>query len=67
MKRAEDEQEFEQFAASRRSAVCDQVLQQRRAAGADPNWRPGFMEGMAYQNDVDRLLRKQFRALSEHK
>jgi hypothetical protein len=62
MKRAEDEQEFEQFAASRRPAVGDQVLQHRRAAEADPNWRPGFMEGMAYQAEVDRLLRKRFRS-----
>lgn len=62
MKRAEDEQEFSRFAAPLRQAIWDQVFKSRRAAEGTSNWRPSFMEGMAYQNRVDTILRKRFRA-----
>ena len=47
MKRAEDEAEFNRFAASRRRAVWDQVLKTRRELEGDPNWRPSWSEGLA--------------------
>ena len=62
MKRAEDEAEFNRFAASRRRAVWDQVLKTRRELEGDPNWRPSWIEGMAYQGEVDGILREKFRA-----
>jgi hypothetical protein len=62
MKRAEDAAEFNRFAASRRRAVWDQVLKTRRDLEGDPNWRPSWSEGLAYQSEVNRILREQFRA-----
>ena len=61
MKRAEDEAEFNRFAASRRRAVWDQVLKTRRDLEGDPNWRPSWSEGLAYQREVSRILREAFR------
>ena len=60
MKRAEDAAEFIRFAASRRKAVWDQVLKTRRDLEDDPNWRPSWIEGLAYQSEVNRILREQF-------
>jgi hypothetical protein len=62
LKRAEDEAEFNRFAASRRKAVWDQVLKTRRELEGDPNWRPSWIEGLAYQGGVDRIIREAFRA-----
>ena len=61
MKRAEDEIEFNRFAASRRRAVWDQVLKTRRDLEDDPNWRPSWSEGLAYQSEVNGILREAFR------
>jgi hypothetical protein len=60
MKRAEDEAEFYRFAASRRRDVWDQVLKTRRDLECDPNWRPSWSEGLAYQRKVGRILREHF-------
>ena len=58
MKRAEDEVEFNQFAASRRRAVWDQVLKTRRDLEGNPEWRPSWSEGLAYQGEVNGILRE---------
>jgi hypothetical protein len=62
MKLAEDEAEFNRFAASRRKAVWDQVLKTRRDLEGDPKWRPSWIEGLAYECEVFRILRERFRA-----
>jgi hypothetical protein len=62
MKKAEDEIEFNRFAASRRRAVWDQVLKTRRDLEDDPNWKPSWSEGVGYQSEVARILWARFRA-----
>ncbi len=61
MKRAEDEAEFNRFSASRRRAVWDQVLKTRRKLEDNPNWKPSWSEGLAYQSEVNGILREAFR------
>jgi hypothetical protein len=61
MKSLEDREEFEQFAAPLREAVCDQILRKRRRTEGNPNWRPSFIEGMSWKNEVSRILRERFR------
>ena len=59
MKKAEDQVEFEAFATVHRRAVCDKVLSPERG---QPDWRPSsFMEGVALQSQVNRVLREQFK------
>jgi hypothetical protein len=61
MKEAADATEFEEFAARHRQAVWDEVLRPVREAKDDPTWRPtGFMEGLAYQARVSKILRERF-------
>ena len=61
MKEADDATEFERFAAHHRQAVWDEVLRPVREAKDDPTWRPtGFMEGLAYQARVSKILRERF-------
>jgi hypothetical protein len=62
MKEQEDLEEFERFAAGRRTAVLEEVLQPRREAEGNPNWRPSWMEGISYQTQVNKMLREQFYA-----
>lgn len=62
IKRWEDAQAFEQFAAVHAQAVLDCILKLRREAEGNPNWRPSFMECMAYQNQVRKILREQIQA-----
>ena len=64
MKRAEDEAEFNRFAASRRRDVWDQVLKTRRDLEDNPNWKPSWIEGMAYQGEVGRILWERFRVVA---
>jgi hypothetical protein len=52
---------FRPFAAKHRQAVWDEVLKPRRELEG-PNWRPNWIEGMAYQSEVYRILRERFRA-----
>jgi hypothetical protein len=65
METAEYEQEFSRFCEVHIEAVWKQVLCSRRAIQG-PNWRaswrPGFMTGIAYQNQVYRILHEQFQA-----
>jgi hypothetical protein len=53
MEQQEDLQEFERFA-------WDEVLKGRREAEGGSNWRPNWMEGVLYQNEVYGLLRQRF-------
>jgi hypothetical protein len=61
MKMVDDATEFERFAARHRQAVWDEVLRPVREAKGDPTWRPtGWMEGLAYQSRVSKILRERF-------
>ena len=61
MKEADDAAAFEAFANSHRGAVWDEVLATEREARCEPNWYPsGWMEGMAFQSEVSRILRQRF-------
>jgi len=55
--------EFEQFEAQYQKEVWDAVLRPRREAEGDPNWfPPNWAEGVGYQSDVYKILRKRFAA-----
>ena len=61
MKEAATAAKFEAFANSHRAAVWDEVLAAKREAGCEPNWHPsGWMQGMAFQSEVSRILRQRF-------
>jgi hypothetical protein len=61
MKEADDAAAFEAFADVHRGAVWDEVLTTRRQGRCEPNWHPsGWMEGMAFQSEVSRILRQRF-------
>lgn len=63
MKEQDDSQKFSDafgsFAAKHRQAVWNHVLKTRREIEG-PNWRPSFLEGMARQGEVFRILRERF-------
>jgi hypothetical protein len=61
MKRQEDLEEFERFAAANGRTLLEQVLKRRREAEGNLNWRPNFMDAMSYQNQVREILWAQFR------
>jgi hypothetical protein len=65
MKETDDRQKFWEvfgpFAEKHRQAVWDEVLKPRCELEA-PNWRPNWIEGMAYQGEVFRVLRERFEA-----
>ena len=61
MKTAEDQAEFEAFAAVHSKAVWDEVLTPDRKRRGQPGWRPSsFMEGLAVQSRVSKILRERF-------
>lgn len=61
MKRATDAVEFEAFAEVHSKGVWDEVLAPERSKRGQPDWRPkSFMEGLAYQNRVSRILHQRF-------
>jgi hypothetical protein len=63
MKRAEDEAEFEAFAAVHQKAVWKEVLVPERKRRGQPDWRPtSFLEGLAFQSQVSKILHEQFKA-----
>ena len=62
IKRQEDLGEFSRFEAAHGKAVWDEVLKARREAEGNPNWRPGWMEGVRYQSEVYKILRQRFSA-----
>jgi hypothetical protein len=62
MKMAEDQAEFEAFAAVHEGAVWDEVLVPERKRRGQPDWRPSsFMEGLAFQSRVNKILHEQFK------
>ena len=63
MKKTEDQEEFETFAAVHRRAVWDAVLAPERKRRGQPDWRPSsFMEGLAFQSQVSKILHEQLKA-----
>jgi hypothetical protein len=66
MKEQDDSQKFSEafrpFEAANRQAVWAEVLKSRREALGDPNWRPNWIAGTGYQNEVFRILRERFEA-----
>jgi hypothetical protein len=63
MKEAATAAKFEAFADAHRDAVWDEVLGTKREARGEPNWHPsGWMEGIAFQSQVNRILRQRFNA-----
>ena len=61
MKEAADAAAFEAFADANRGTVWDEVLATMREARGEPNWHPsGWMEAMAFQSEVSRVLRQRF-------
>jgi hypothetical protein len=62
MKQQEDLEAFRRFEAVHSKAVLEQVLQARREAEGNPQWRPNWMEAMSLQNQVPEILWKQFYA-----
>ena len=62
MKTAEEQAKFEDFAAVHQRAVWDEVLAPERKKRGQPDWRPSsFMEGLALQSQVNRVLHEQFK------
>jgi len=62
MKTVEGRVEFEAFAAIHRRAVWDEVLSPERERRKQPDWRPtSFMEGLAFQSQVSKILRERFK------
>jgi hypothetical protein len=65
MKETEDSQTFSEafgaFAAKHRQAVWNEVLRSRRELEG-LTWRPSWIEGLAYQGEVFRVLRDRFEA-----
>ena len=59
MKQQEELETFSRFEAAYGKAVWDEVLKPRREAEG-PNWRPSWIEGMCYQNQVFKIARQQF-------
>jgi hypothetical protein len=66
IKQQEDAQEFERFEAAHGKAIWEEILKPRREVEGNPNWRPTWMEGMQYENQVRSLLRKRYRAGLKH-
>jgi len=63
MKEATDTAKFEAFANAHRAAVWDEVLAAKRQASGEPTWHPsGWMEGLAMQAQVSRILPQRFDA-----
>jgi hypothetical protein len=57
MKTAEQQAEFEAFAAVHGRAAWDDVLAPERKRRGQPDWKPSsFMEGLAFQSRVNRVL-----------
>jgi hypothetical protein len=58
MKRRDEQQALERYAAEHRAAVWDEVLKTRREV-AGPNWRPSWADGVGYQADIHRIIRRR--------
>ena len=62
MKQQEELEAFHLFEAAHGPSLWVQVLHARRPAEGNPNWRPNWMEGIGYQNQVRAVLKARFRA-----
>jgi hypothetical protein len=61
MKMVADAMAFEEFADLHRQAIWEEVLSPVREARGDTKWRPTrFMEGLAFQTQVGKILRERF-------
>jgi hypothetical protein len=68
MKQVTDAMAFEEFSAQHRQTVWDDVLAPVREAKAEPNWYPTrFLDGLAYQSRVSKILHERFEGLSRHR
>jgi hypothetical protein len=68
MKTAEQQANFEAFAAVHGRAAWDEVLSPERKKRGEPDWRPtSFMEGLAFQSQVRKILRERFKARATSK
>jgi hypothetical protein len=65
MKRQEELEALQRLEAAHGRAVWAQVLEARRRAEGNPNWRPNCMEGIGYQNEVRAVLKARFKAERE--
>ena len=66
MKEQQVSKEFERFETAHRDAVWEEILEARREAEGNPNWRVrNSFEGIRYQSEVYKTLRQQFDAESE--
>jgi len=65
MKQQEELEAFSWFEAAHGPAFWARVLQARRRAEGNPNWRPNWMDGIHYQNQVYAALRARFSAERE--
>jgi hypothetical protein len=62
MKTADEQAGFEAFAALHQDAVWDEVLTPERKRRGQPDWKPSsFMEGLAFQSHVSKILREGFK------
>jgi hypothetical protein len=62
MKPAEEQAKFEAYAAVHQRAVWDEVLSPERKRRGQLDWRPSsFMEGLAIQSQVSKILHEQFK------
>jgi hypothetical protein len=61
MKQVTDAMAFEEFADRHSQEVWDEVLAPVREARGEPNYRPTrWMEGLAFQAQVSKVLRERF-------
>jgi hypothetical protein len=65
MKEQEELQALRRFEAANRRAAWEQLLEARRQAEGNLSWRPNWMEGFHYQNQVNAVLRARFGAKRE--
>jgi hypothetical protein len=60
LKQQEELEAFRRFEAAHGPSVWARVLEARRQSEGNPNWRPNWMEGVRYQNEVGAILRAQW-------
>jgi hypothetical protein len=60
LKQQEELEAFRRFQATHGPGVWAQVLAVRRRAEGNRSWRPSWMEGVRYQNEVGAILRAQW-------
>jgi len=62
MKVEADAIELQEFATLHSRVIWDEVLRPLRNARGDSNWRPNFLEAMASQSQVNKILHERFNA-----